>query len=121
MKAEILRQAGVDYDYGVQRFVGRAHLYEKALTKFSKDTTFDRIRAAYEAGDRAALLAAAHECKGMCGNIGLTSLYEAADALVQLLRGDAVAPDALDAAYALLDKRYRAVHTAVAAAMEDTL
>ena len=119
MNAERLTAAGVDYERGVKRFLGRAPLYEKTLRKFAADTTFSRIRAAYEQGDRDALFAAAHEFKGMCGNIALTSLYESADALVRLLRGGACAPAELDAAFARLDREYHTVHEAVLAAMEE--
>lgn len=119
MNAEILRAAGIDYAYGVKRFAGRAQLFEKALTKFPKDSTFARIRAAYAADDRDALLASAHEFKGMCGNIGLTSLYESADAIVQMLRGDAFTDEALSAAYGLLAERYQTVYDAVVASLEE--
>lgn len=119
MNADILRSAGVDYDRGVNRFMGRAHLYEKTLSKFAKDTTFSRVRAAYLAGDREQLLADAHELKGMCGNIALTPLYEAANALVQLLRSGACTQADLDAAYGRLEKEYHIVYEAVLAALED--
>ena len=118
MNTEILKNAGIDFDSGVKRFVGRTQLYEKALLKFTRDTTFERIRAAGESGDRKQLLANAHEFKGMCGNVGLTSLYTAADSLVRLLRGDA--PDAaeVDASCALLENEYHKIYEAVCAAME---
>ena len=121
MNANVLKRAGIDYDYCVKRFVGRANLFEKALGKFAKDTTIDRIRAAYGAKDMEGLLASAHEFKGMCGNIGLTSLYEAADALVALLRSGAYDNGTLDAAYRCLDETYDAVHGAVIASMEETV
>lgn len=118
MNSEILKNAGIDYDSGVKRFVGRAHLYEKSLSKFTRDTTFSRISAAFASGDKEQLLAAAHEFKGMCGNIGLTSLYTAADAVVQLLRASADRTAELESAYALLDAEYHKIFNAVTAAME---
>ena len=121
MNAEILKNAGIDYDFGVKRFVGRAHLYEKSLSKFAKDTTFSRIRAAYAADDRDGLLASAHEFKGMCGNIGLTSLYEASNAIVQMLRGESLSPEELTAAYERLCETYTTIHDAVVASMEETV
>lgn len=121
MNADILRCGGIDYDRGVKRFAGRVHLFEKALTKFTRDATFSRLRAAFEAGDRAALFACAHEFKGMCGNIGLDSLYEAAGAMVNSLRGDAVSEEQLAAAYEALANEYHTVYGAVIAAMEGAL
>lgn len=118
MNVQGLKEAGIDYDRGVKRFVGRANLYEKALSKFPKDGTFERIRAAYEADDAQALLASAHELKGMCGNIAMTGLYEAADALVSLLRGGEASPAAVNAAYETLKMRYQTAYEAIVAAME---
>lgn len=119
MNADKLQKAGIDYNRGVKRFMGRAHLYEKALSKFPKDGAFARIRAAHEANDVEQLLASAHEFKGMCGNIALPALYDASDALVTLLRGGAFSPADLDAAYMHLEKEYRAANEAILAAMEE--
>ncbi len=118
MNAEILKNAGVEYDDGVKRFAGRAQLYEKTLMKFSKDTTFSRIKAAYEAGDKDGLLASAHEFKGMCGNISLTSLYKTSDAMVRLLRADEYPGAAFDSLYGQLKADYTRTYEAVSAAME---
>lgn len=118
MNADILRSAGIDYDFCVRRFAGRAPLVEKALTKFLGDGTFARVRAAFEEGDREQLLSTAHEFKGMCGNIGLTALYDGADAIVRLLRGGTATDGELGAAYQGLADTYAAIHAAVLAAAE---
>ena len=121
MNVERLKDAGVEYDRGVKRFMGRAHLYEKTLSKFTSDTTFSRMREAYASGDRERLLADVHEFKGMCGNIALPPLYEAADEMVRLLRSGACTDEALAAVYGRLETEYHTVHEAVLAAMEDSL
>lgn len=117
MNAEILEKAGIDYDKGVKRFLGNALIYEKVLSKFPKDPTFDRVRADYEANDREALLADAHEFKGMCGNIAINRAYEAADALVKLLRGQHSKSD-IDLAYSRLEAEYNLAREAVLASSE---
>ena len=121
MNAEILKSAGIDYDRGVKRFMGRAYLYEKTLAKFARDTTVSRLRAAYEADDRAGMFAAAHEFKGMCGTIAISGLHETAGALVECLRGEACSWDAIAAAYEKLASEYHTVHAAVLAAMEESI
>ncbi len=121
MNAEILKNAGIDYDRGVKRFMGRAHLYEKTLAKFMRDTAFSRIQAAYEAGDMEQMRAAAHEFKGMCGNIALSTLYDMSHALVELLRSEAGKPAEVAAAYGKLEREYHAVREAVLAAMEESV
>ena len=118
MNIDALKAAGIDYERGVKRFVGRAHLYEKALRKFPQDGTFARMRADYEKNDLEALLADAHEFKGMCGNIALPSLFEASDGIVQMLRGGAFSPDALDDAFLSLARAYEAARAAILSAWE---
>lgn len=119
MNIDTLKSSGVDYDEGVRRFMGRAHLYEKVLAKFPRDKTFPRIQADYESKDNESLLRDAHEFKGMCGNIGLLSLFSASDALVKLLRSGEFPAEELDAAYAALEREYTTVRNAVLAAMEE--
>ena len=114
-----MSKAGIDYEQGVKRFLGRSALYDKTLGRFLKDGAFSRIRADFESGDKAALLADAHEFKGMCGNIAMPSLYESSSALVALLRREDCGEDELASAYERLDADYEAARAAITAAMEE--
>lgn len=118
MNIEILKNAGIEYDGGVKRFMGRAPLYLKTLAKFPKDGTMGRIQADYRAGDLAALLLDVHEFKGMCGNMSMTRLAYTADVIVSLLRAGTAETAELDAAMARLETEYAAVNAAVLTAME---
>lgn len=118
MNIEILKNAGIDYDSGVKRFMGRAPLYLKTLAKFPKDGTMGRIQADYQAGDLAALLLDVHEFKGMCGNMSMTRLAHTADGIVSMLRAGTEAAVELDEAMARLETEYAAVNAAVLTAME---
>lgn len=119
MNADILKNAGIDYDGGVKRFLGRAPLYLKTLAKFPKNDTMDRVRADYEKRDREALLQDSHELKGMCGNMSMTKLYLAADAVVTLLRAGGATDEKLAAAMDGLEKEYEIAKEAVLAATEE--
>ena len=119
MNTDVLIKAGIDYEGGVKRFMGRKALYEKLLNKFPKDTTFARIREDYENLDMDGLLRDAHEFKGMCGNVSLPGLFSAAERLVALLRREGFSPDELKDAYDALASGYDAVMKAIAVATED--
>lgn len=119
MRADILKSAGIDYDGGVKRFMGRAALYEKVLAKFPKDLTFSRIKNDMCSGDTEKLLMDTHELKGMCGNISLPDLFSAAEDMVNLLRRGEYEQSDLDASFARLEANYIKVYEAVLSAMED--
>ena len=118
MNSEILKNAGIDYDGGVKRFMGRAQLYTKTLSKFPRDGAMGRIREDYKAGDFAALLRDAHEFKGMCGNMSMTHLACTADVIVSMLRAETMDIAGLATAMESLNNEYTAAKDAVLAAME---
>lgn len=86
MNNDILREYGIDPDAGLARCLNDARLYERLLELFVEDDTFERVRAAYERGDREGLFKCAHELKGVSGNADIPPLYEAVGELVELLR-----------------------------------
>ena len=61
----------------INRFVGM----------FLKDQSFAELKTAMEAGDREAAFRGAHTLKGVCQNLGFTSLYETAHEITEKLRG----------------------------------
>lgn len=121
MISDTLKNAGIDYDDGVKRFMGRADLYIKTLSKFPKNDTMERVRADYAARDNDALLRDAHELKGMCGNMSMTLVFRAADAVVALLRGGGFSDGDLSAAMSVLNAAYDAAKAAVSAVAEASL
>lgn len=120
MNIEILKNAGIDYEGGVKRFMGREQLYMKTLSKFPKNDTMDRIRLDFAAQDRDALLRDVHEFKGMCGNMSMISLTRTADAIVTMLRsdGDGATDANLVAAMDALEQEYTTVKEAILAVAE---
>ena len=118
MKADVLRAAGIDYEAGVARFLGDEALYETVLTAFMNDDVVRLARDAYMRGDRAALLSKVHEAKGASGNADLTDVYEAACALVTLLRGGAYTDAELEAGYLRFEAAYLRAQKGIREAQE---
>ena len=106
MDVGILKEAGIDYESGVKRFMDDAAFYESVLELFLEDTVLDRARIARAAGDRKALFACAHEMKGASGNADLAALFHASEALVELLRNDRGGDDEIESAYQEFERAY---------------
>lgn len=80
MHSEVLNKNGIDYNAGLERFMGNAELYEMVLAAFARADIAKRARAAYDANDRERLFQVVHEAKGSSGSAGLSALYaEASD------------------------------------------
>lgn len=88
MDEVILRQAGIDYDAALARFVGKQAIYEKYLLKFLEDTHAQDALAAYEQEDYEELFEQTHALKGVAGTLGMMGLYDAAAEIVHDLRCD---------------------------------
>lgn len=88
MNESTLRQAGIDYDAALARFVGKRSIYEKYLVKFLEDThAMDAVKA-FEQQDYAELLEQTHALKGVAGTLGMTSLFEVSADIVNDLRSE---------------------------------
>lgn len=87
MDESTLRQAGIDYDAAMARFVGKRAIYEKYLVKFLEDTHAMEAVTAYEQNNFEEVLEQTHALKGVAGTLGMTSLYEISADIVKDLRG----------------------------------
>lgn len=83
-----LRQAGIDYDAALARFVGKRTIYEKYLLKFLEDAHAQDAMKAYEKQNFEELLEQTHALKGVAGTLGMTDLYDVAAEIVHDLRCD---------------------------------
>lgn len=88
MDETILRQAGIDYDAALARFVGKRAIYEKYLMKFLEDRHAQEAMRAYEEKDFNELLELTHALKGVAGTLGMTDLYDVSAEIVHDLRTD---------------------------------
>lgn len=100
MNETALRDAGIDYDAALARFVGKCSIYEKYLLKFLEDKHAHDAAKAYEQQDFAEVLEQTHALKGVAGTLGMTSLYEESAQIVNDLRNNKL--EGLDASLARL-------------------
>lgn len=98
---ECYQEMGGDYADVCTRLPS-PRLIQRFVLKFPEDPSFEMLRSAMEAGDRAEAFRAAHTLKGVCANLSLARLLASASALTEVLRPEADAIPA--AAPALMEK-----------------
>ena len=86
MNMEAMEAAGIHYAAGLQRFSGRADLYEKFLKRFGEDENFSQLEKAVAAGETQEAFRYAHALKGVSGNLSLDRFYSTLVLLVEKLR-----------------------------------
>ena len=87
LKAQLIAE-GCDIDSVLTDvFMGNENFYQRIFSKFATtNTALGRLESAMSAGDAAAVFEAAHELKGVYGNLGLTPLYNAICEIVEPAR-----------------------------------
>jgi signal transduction histidine kinase/DNA-binding response OmpR family regulator len=82
--------AGIDTDAGLARVAGNRELYRRLLAQFADGwaETAARMTETWSSGDRGQLARMAHSVKGLAGNLGVTGVAEAAQALDLALRSE---------------------------------
>ena len=77
---ELYQIIGGDYDQAL-RVLRVEKLMDKHIRKFSNNGVVEAVLAAGETLDPTQMFETAHAVKGVCGNLGLTGLYELASEL----------------------------------------
>ncbi len=83
---QVLCDVGVDYNKGLERFMGNVALYHKFLLKFLDDGSCADFVKAFADGDMEKAGKSIHTLKGTAGNLSLMSLFKAADNTVQAIK-----------------------------------
>lgn len=95
-KIQRLKDAGIDVNDALNRFMGNESLLERFLNKFVTDQNFKKLGEAISAGDNDAALSASHTLKGVCGNLSMTKLSELLTKQVKAYRdGDPAVAESL--------------------------
>ena len=84
---EFYESIGVNYT-DVLRRLGSEKFIEKYLKKMLDDGNYDILRQAVEKGDFPEAFRASHTLKGICLNLGLSTLSESSSMLTEELRDD---------------------------------
>ena len=117
MNVEALKQAGIDYEKGVQRFMGDEPLYQLVLTTFLQDETLEMASRQFSDKDYGALLRSAHAIKGASGNADMVALYAASSALVLQLRMQQPDDNAISDGFVAFERAYITVKEGILQAM----
>ena len=72
------------------RFLDDEELLIECINDTLDDMGFQQLNDGIEGKDAKAAFEAAHSLKGICGNVGLTPLFEIISPLVEILRRDSL-------------------------------
>lgn len=87
---ECYEKGGNDYD-GVVKRLGSEGLVKRFALKFLKDPSFQELKEGLAQQDGERAFRAAHTLKGVCLNLGFSSLYIVSAELTEKLRGREIA------------------------------
>lgn len=111
MNIDMLKASGIDYEDGLERFSGNSQLYEKYLTKFLDNHTYEEMRDAACGNDLRQAFELAHKLKAFLGNLSMSHFYEEIRSLTEEFRAGVrrdYKPD-----FAALDPEYRKIKQAI--------
>ncbi|MBR1740104.1 MAG: histidine kinase [Ruminococcus sp.] len=86
MKRDILVSVGIDYDSGVEKFLGEAELYESLLVGFLDDNAFEDARKYIEREDWEQAGKAMHAMKSVTGTLCMNELYRSCFETIEAAR-----------------------------------
>lgn len=81
-----LESMGMNIPQTLSRFVGNEGLLFRFLNRLPGETTYAQLREAMAAGNAQEAFHHAHTFKGVVGNLGLGTLFDAVSPVVELLR-----------------------------------
>lgn len=88
MNFDLLKNAGIDAEDAVKRFMGNESLYAKMLRKFLDDENYENLVRAIPEKNESGALTASHTLKGLCGNLSMNELFRLFSEQVALFRAD---------------------------------
>ena len=107
---ECYGELGLDFDAVLSRLVNEK-LVQKFALKFLDDPSFQNLKDALDSKDVETAFRAAHTLKGVCLNLGFSSLYEVSAQLTEDLRGRVI--EGSEASQAAVDREYQRTENAI--------
>ena len=86
LTVKALQELGVNTQEGLARCLNNEQFYFRLVDKAIKDTSFEKLKEAVEAGDYKTGFELAHGLKGVIGNLSLTPVYKPVCEITELLR-----------------------------------
>jgi len=99
-----LVDSGINYEEGLERFLGNHEMYERMLIVFINDENFKNAKKNIKNKNYRALFGCMHEIKGMSGNLSLISLYNEASDFLCCLKNEKF--ELLDEAFLKFEAEY---------------
>lgn len=109
---ECYKQMGADYEDVLKRLYSEAMIRKFALM-FLKDDSYPKLEQALAEQNVKEAFRAAHTLKGVCQNLGFTSLYRPTYDLTEVLRAGTL--EGADALFADVSRQYRITMDAISA------
>lgn len=107
---KFLEEKGFDVDGTMKRFLNNEKLYLKCLRKFLDDSSYDKLKEAYEKGNCKEAFEGAHTMKGFVSNLGINEMYRLLIPMVEKLRvQDMNLDDEMKHLAALYEDTYRTI------------
>ncbi len=113
MNLEKLRNAGIDVEDGLRRFMNSEQMFEKYLRKFVDNDQFALLKQELEKKDTTAAEAfeRAHALKGICANLSMAGIMEVLVPMVEILRSGSL--EGVREKMPELEDRYQTIITAI--------
>ena len=86
MNYELLKNHNFDVDGAVERFAGKKDLYDKYIKLFTTEDSYFQLEKAVANIDYLAMELNVHSLKGLAGNLGVNSVYNAACVMLKEIR-----------------------------------
>jgi HPt (histidine-containing phosphotransfer) domain-containing protein len=86
MDRQILKDSGIEYEQGLEKFLDMEDLYNGLLKDFLDDNSFEEAKAAVEAMDYDTVHKTVHAMKSVTGTLCMNELYEKCCEVIDYLR-----------------------------------
>lgn len=86
MNYELLKNHNFDVDGAIERFAGKTNLYDKYIKLFTEEDSYLKLEEAVANLDYSAMELNVHSLKGLAGNLGVNSVYNAACVMLKEIR-----------------------------------
>lgn len=108
---ESMSLIGMNLEEVLARFSGSRRLVERFVNKFPADKTYEELKQAMDEKDYEKIERAAHTLKGVCANLGFSSLQEKSAQMVMAVRQGR--HDGLDMMFAQVTEDYNKIVDAI--------
>lgn len=91
MNYELLKNHNFDVEGAIERFAGKTDLYDKYIKLFTQEDSYLKLEEAVANLDYLEIELNVHSLKGLAGNLGVNSVYNATCVMLKEIRtGDKV-------------------------------